>query len=67
MSRFKSGRWAIAVGYVIGGWVYGLIYVVSNSESIFSELRQFFNGAAGSAREVFISRTDPARLSQEEF
>ncbi len=32
MSRFKSGRWAIGVGYVIGGWVYGLIYLVSNSE-----------------------------------
>ncbi len=31
MSRFKSGRWAIGVFYVIGGWVYGLIYVISNS------------------------------------
>ncbi len=31
MSRFKSGRWAIAVGYIIGAWVYGLIYAVSNS------------------------------------
>ena len=32
MSRFKSGRWAIGVGYVIGGWIYGLIYLLSNSE-----------------------------------
>ncbi len=32
MSIIKRGRVAVAIGYVIGGWVYGLIYVVSNSE-----------------------------------
>ncbi len=31
MSKFKSGRWAIAVGYVIGAWMYGLIFLISNS------------------------------------
>ncbi len=32
MSIIKRGRVAVAIGYVIGAWVYGLIYVVSNSE-----------------------------------
>ncbi len=31
MSIIKRGRVAVAIGYVIGAWVYGLIYVVSNS------------------------------------
>ncbi len=31
MSMLKRGRVWIAIGYVIGAWVYGLIYVVSNS------------------------------------
>jgi len=31
-SKFKRGRWAIGVVYLIGGWIYGLIYAVSNSE-----------------------------------
>ncbi len=31
MSMLKRGRVWIAIGYVIGGWVYGLIYVISNS------------------------------------
>ena len=32
MSIIKRGRVAVAIGYAIGAWVYGLIYVVSNSE-----------------------------------
>ena len=32
MSIIKRGRVAVAIGYVIGAWVYGLIYVVSNAE-----------------------------------
>ncbi len=32
MSIIKRGRVAVAIGYVIGAWVYGLIYVVSNSD-----------------------------------
>ncbi len=31
MSWLKRGRVGIAIGYIIGAWVYGLIYVVSNS------------------------------------
>ena len=31
MSMLKRGRVGIAIGYVIGAWMYGLIYVVSNS------------------------------------
>ncbi len=31
MSMFKRGRVAVAIGYVIGAWVYGLLHVVSNS------------------------------------
>ncbi len=31
MSMLKNGRVAIAIGYIIGAWMYGLIYVVSNS------------------------------------
>ncbi len=31
MSIIKRGRVAVAIGYVIGGWVYGLIYVISNA------------------------------------
>ena len=31
MSMLKKGRVGIAIGYVIGAWMYGLIYVVSNS------------------------------------
>ncbi len=32
MSIIKRGRVAVAIGYAMGAWVYGLIYVVSNSE-----------------------------------
>ncbi len=32
MSWLKRGRVGIAIGYIIGAWVYGLIYVVSNSD-----------------------------------
>ncbi len=32
MSMFKRVRVGVAIGYIIGAWVYGLIYVVSNSE-----------------------------------
>ena len=31
MSMLKKGRVAVAIGYVIGAWVYGLIYLISNS------------------------------------
>ena len=32
MSMLKKGRVGIAIAYVIGAWMYGLIYVVSNAE-----------------------------------
>ena len=32
MSMLKRGRVGIAIGYLMGAWVYGLIFVVSNSE-----------------------------------
>ncbi|MCH9051889.1 MAG: hypothetical protein IIA72_12520 [Proteobacteria bacterium] len=32
MSMLKKGRVGIAIAYVIGAWMYGLIFVVSNSE-----------------------------------
>ncbi len=32
MSMFKRVRVGVAIAYIIGAWVYGLIYVVSNSE-----------------------------------
>ena len=32
MSMLKRGRVGIAIAYLIGAWMYGLIYVVSNSE-----------------------------------
>ena len=31
MRMLKRGRVGIAIGYLIGAWVYGLIFVVSNS------------------------------------
>ncbi len=31
MSMLKKGRVGIAIGYLIGAWMYGLIFVVSNS------------------------------------
>lgn len=30
-SLFKRGRVGVAIGYIIGAWVYGLIFVISNS------------------------------------
>ena len=31
MSMLKKGRVGIAIAYVIGAWMYGLIYLISNS------------------------------------
>jgi hypothetical protein len=30
-SLFKRGRVGVAIGYIIGAWMYGLIYLISNS------------------------------------
>ncbi len=32
VSLFKRGRVAVASGYVMGAWIYGLLHVVSNSD-----------------------------------
>ncbi len=31
MSMLKKGRVGIAIAYLIGAWMYGLIFVISNS------------------------------------
>ena len=31
MSMLKRGRVGVAIGYLIGAWIYGLIFVITNS------------------------------------